>query len=540
MPVDDMAARGFEAGAAAYELARPGYPDAAIDVLAQELGVATGTRVCDLAAGTGKLTRRLVELGASVVAVEPVNGMREQLLTAVPGVEALDGTAESIPVPDGSVDVVTVAQAFHWFDAPVALAEIARVLKPGGGLALLWNERDESVAWVDEMSRIIHWHERTVSRYQHVSWPDIVAASERFTPLEEEAISWEQPMTRDVLADRVRSISYIAVMPSHERERLVADVAALVARRRRALRPALRLPRPVVSPPLTPGLLGWWEEQRRELPWRQTREPWEVLVCEVMAQQTQVAQRGRAVAPVPRPLPDAGGPGGGPGRRGHPVVEWHGVQPPRPQPAPVRTGGRRRARWPAPGLARRPPGPARHRPVHRPGRAGLLLRARPRRRRHQHGARAGADPGSAPQRRGRRRPAPTRSCRPATRGRGTRRCSTSAPGCAPAGHLAAASARSRTAAAGPSAAGHCRTQPMARRASPVASRGSTGATGRVGVASWRPCAAVACPSTSSPTPWDGPTTPTAPRTSPPPSSPMASSPPTGRATSWPSRSRSRR
>jgi ubiquinone/menaquinone biosynthesis C-methylase UbiE len=231
MPIDDMAARGFQAGAASYELARPGYPDAAVDVLARELGVGTGTRVCDLAAGTGKLTRRLVELGADVVAIEPVDGMRDQLVTAVPGVAVLDGAAESIPLPDGSVDVVTVAQAFHWFDAPAALAEIARVLAPGGGLAILWNERDETVAWVDEMSRIIHWHERTVSRYQHVHWADVVAASDRFTPLEQEAIGWEQPMTRDVLADRVRSISYIAVMPSHERERLAAEVTGLVARR---------------------------------------------------------------------------------------------------------------------------------------------------------------------------------------------------------------------------------------------------------------------------------------------------------------------
>jgi ubiquinone/menaquinone biosynthesis C-methylase UbiE len=229
--IDDVAARGFQAGAAAYETARPGYPDEAVAALATELGVAAGTRVCDLAAGTGKLTRRLVELGASVVAVEPVAAMRAQLAGAVPGIEAVDGTAEAIPLPDASVDVVTVAQAFHWFDAPAALAEIARVLKPAGGLALFWNERDDATAWVDEMSRIISWHERTVSRYQHVDWAEIVAASERFTPLQEHSVRWEQPMTREVLADRVRSISYIAVMPSSERERLASEVTALVGRR---------------------------------------------------------------------------------------------------------------------------------------------------------------------------------------------------------------------------------------------------------------------------------------------------------------------
>jgi ubiquinone/menaquinone biosynthesis C-methylase UbiE len=231
MAVDDVAARGFGAGAAAYEAARPGYPDEAVEVLATEVGIRRGTEVCDLAAGTGKLTRRLVELGARVTAVEPVEAMRAQAATAVPAATLLDGTAESIPLDDGSVDVVTVAQAFHWFDAPAALAEIARVLRPGGRLAILWNERDESTAWVAEMSRVLHWHERTVSRYQHTDWAAVVATAGPFTPLQERVFRWEQPHTREVLADRVRSISYIAAMPVAERERHAAEVVALVARR---------------------------------------------------------------------------------------------------------------------------------------------------------------------------------------------------------------------------------------------------------------------------------------------------------------------
>ncbi len=230
MPIDDVAARGFEAGAAAYEAARPGYPDEALTVLRDLVGIGVGTAVVDLAAGTGKLTRRLVELGASVTAVEPVAAMRTQLASVLPEVVAMDGTAEEIPVADGSADVVTVAQAFHWFDAPVALSEIARVLRPGGRLALLWNERDEATPWVAEMSRLIRWHERTVSRYQHVSWPTIVAASGRFGPLEERALTWDQSMTRDLLADRVRSISYIAAMPIPQREKLVAEVTHLARR----------------------------------------------------------------------------------------------------------------------------------------------------------------------------------------------------------------------------------------------------------------------------------------------------------------------
>jgi SAM-dependent methyltransferase len=235
VPIDDVAARGFEAGAAAYEAARPGYPDAVLELVRSSLSLGPDRRVCDLAAGTGKWTRRLLETGAHVVAVEPVEAMRSQLAAALgrsggPALEILDGTAETIPLPDASVDLVTVAQAFHWFDAPAALSEIARVLRPGGGLALLWNERDERTAWVAEMSRIIRWHERTVSRYQHVDWAEVAATSGRFTEMVVDEVRWEQSMTREVLADRVRSISYVAVMPATERERLAAEATALVSR----------------------------------------------------------------------------------------------------------------------------------------------------------------------------------------------------------------------------------------------------------------------------------------------------------------------
>lgn len=192
--------------------------------------IGPGVTVCDLAAGTGKLTRDLVTLGADVVAVEPVSAMRHQLEDAAPEAEVLVGSAEAIPLPDASVDVVTAAQAFHWFDTPVALGEIARVLRPGGRLAILWNERDETTAWVAEMSRLIRWHERTVSRYQQVDWAHIVAKSGRYNELEERQVLWDQMLSRHLLAERVRSISYIAVMPSSERERLVTEVTALVSR----------------------------------------------------------------------------------------------------------------------------------------------------------------------------------------------------------------------------------------------------------------------------------------------------------------------
>jgi SAM-dependent methyltransferase len=218
----------FGLAAEEYERGRPEYPEEVGEILAEQLGLGPGALACDLAAGTGKLTRLLVDLECGVVAVEPVEGMRAELARVLPEVDIRAGAAEAIPIDDASVDAVTVGQAFHWFDAPVALAEVHRVLKPAGGLAMVWNMRDEDTPWVAEMSRIIDWPKRTASRYQTVDWPAEVAASGRFTPLEHAEIDWEQSMTRRLLDDRVRSISYIAAAPPAERDRLAGEVLALV------------------------------------------------------------------------------------------------------------------------------------------------------------------------------------------------------------------------------------------------------------------------------------------------------------------------
>ncbi|MBI3690304.1 MAG: class I SAM-dependent methyltransferase, partial [Mycolicibacterium aromaticivorans] len=134
----------FGSEAAAYERGRPSYPPEAIDWL-----LPPGARdVLDLGAGTGKLTTRLVERGLDVVAVDPLAEMLELLSSALPDTPALLGTAEQIPLPDNSVDAVLVAQAWHWFDPEQAVAEVARVLRPGGRLGLVWNARDERMGWV--------------------------------------------------------------------------------------------------------------------------------------------------------------------------------------------------------------------------------------------------------------------------------------------------------------------------------------------------------------------------------------------------------
>jgi SAM-dependent methyltransferase len=199
-----------------------------VDLITAELGIGPGTTVVDLAAGTGKFTALLVPTGARLKAVEPVKQMGDELRRAVPGVEVLEGTAEDIPLPDASADAFTVAQAFHWFDADTALAEIARVLRPGGGLAFLWNRRDESEPWVRRMSEVLHWHDRDIARYDQVDWPGVVAAAGLFTPVQQRTFDYVHEIDRDGLADRVRSISYIAAMDENEREDNVEKVLELV------------------------------------------------------------------------------------------------------------------------------------------------------------------------------------------------------------------------------------------------------------------------------------------------------------------------
>ena len=146
--IHDTAARGFPLATQAYEQGRPTYPSAAAARLERELDLRSGRVVLDLAAGTGKLTALLVGTRATVIAVEPVAEMRAALERALPSVTAYPGTAEAIPLDDSSVDAVTVGQAFHWFRGDEALAEIHRVLRPGGGLGIVFNSRDTTVPWV--------------------------------------------------------------------------------------------------------------------------------------------------------------------------------------------------------------------------------------------------------------------------------------------------------------------------------------------------------------------------------------------------------
>jgi SAM-dependent methyltransferase len=211
-------ASSFGAAAAAYEAARPGYPAAALDWLIPD----GARRVLDLGAGTGKLTRLLLDRGLEVVAVEPSAGMREQLERSVPGAMVLAGSAEDIPLAAGSVDAVLVAQAWHWVDKDLAVPEVARVLVPGGQLGLVWNLRDTREPWVAELWAIVG----EVASQETDPTPDLAPP---FGPVERFGVEWAQQLPPADLVQLVASRSYVITLPDQQRTDLLAEVADFAA-----------------------------------------------------------------------------------------------------------------------------------------------------------------------------------------------------------------------------------------------------------------------------------------------------------------------
>lgn len=225
----------FGAAAVAYAEHRPDYALAAVS---WALEPASGPRVLDLGAGTGKLTAALVTLGAEVVAVEPDPAMLAELRRALPSVRALAGSAEAIPLPDGSVDAVVAGNALHWFDMDVAGPEIARVLSPGGILAGLWNVFDNRVDWIAGLEQVSgsaaigprdtlsNWRAETAEAHR----PEARVAA-RFGSPEQAEFPHGQGRTAESLAATFSTKAGVLVMPTPEQEATLARIRAFLASR---------------------------------------------------------------------------------------------------------------------------------------------------------------------------------------------------------------------------------------------------------------------------------------------------------------------
>jgi SAM-dependent methyltransferase len=232
------AAQAFGGAADVYERVRPGYPPAAITWLAEQLGLGPAATVVDLAAGTGKLTVPLLGTGARVIAVEPSEGMLAVLRRRAPGAEPITGTAEAIPLPDGSADAVVVAQAFHWFANDDAIAEIHRVLRPGGALGLVWNRREFDHPAHAALKQAVDPWRGDAPRHWTGDWRPPLERSPLFELRAETELPNDHELPPGGLVERAASVSFIAALPEETRRAALADLARFEA----------AAPKPIVLP----------------------------------------------------------------------------------------------------------------------------------------------------------------------------------------------------------------------------------------------------------------------------------------------------
>jgi SAM-dependent methyltransferase len=222
-------AERFASVADAYERGRPEYPPAVVEALIGELGIAGGAPVLDLAAGTGKLSRALLTAGLDVIAVEPQDSLRRDLGACIGAERVHEGYAESIPLPDASVDAVTVADAFHWFDHAAALAEVRRVLRSRGGLAVLSMVPDWSGAtWAHELGTLMQALRPEHPFFDGPPWQDAVRSAGCWTAPREVRVTSTQPAQPGRIVDYLGSMSWVAAMSDDERIETLERVRRLV------------------------------------------------------------------------------------------------------------------------------------------------------------------------------------------------------------------------------------------------------------------------------------------------------------------------
>jgi ubiquinone/menaquinone biosynthesis C-methylase UbiE len=221
--------RGFTRASLAYERARPEYPDQARDFVARTFQLGPGKTVVEIGGGTGKWTRQLVRTGAEVIVVEPVPAMHRQLRRAVPGVRVLARRGEETRLPSASADLVTVAQAMHWLDGPRALEEFDRILRPGGGVAVIYNERRERGVRGPQLRELLdRYRPRHARLYTSGAWKWAFRQSQTFAPLSLFRYKNQQVLDREAMLDRYRSISFVSALPPRRQRAFFCALARVL------------------------------------------------------------------------------------------------------------------------------------------------------------------------------------------------------------------------------------------------------------------------------------------------------------------------
>jgi SAM-dependent methyltransferase len=231
--IDPRAATGFANRADVYDRVRPSYPRVAVATVARSFGLSDASTALDLAAGTGKLTRVVVELVGRVIAVEPSQPMLAELRAQLPRVDAISGTAEAIPLVRDSVDAVFVGEAFHWFDAAEACREIARVLRPGGGLALLWNRArwtEADLPWLPTFDALVKPYRQAAGPFpaERERWTVPLQETRLFAPPSSAETDNLHRLSADDFVALVGSWTWIANLPDQERADVLAAVRDLL------------------------------------------------------------------------------------------------------------------------------------------------------------------------------------------------------------------------------------------------------------------------------------------------------------------------
>ncbi|AOA59349.1 class I SAM-dependent methyltransferase [Acinetobacter larvae] len=227
--IHHAAQAGFSSHAQQYQLARPHYPEQIVAWLKQHIALDRHSTVVDVGSGTGKFLPYLQQSQAKVIAVEPIAEMLQQLQQAHPDITAYQADSQHLPFADATVDLISCAQSFHWFDNIATLQEFHRILKPQGHLLLVWNQRDISVPWVQALAEQIAQYEADTPRYHSENWKKVFQQQDFFQALGSSHFAlYHEGRVQDVVSQRLLSTSFIAAMPQAQQQQLKQQFESIV------------------------------------------------------------------------------------------------------------------------------------------------------------------------------------------------------------------------------------------------------------------------------------------------------------------------